>query len=721
MNPMEVEVPPDANIPSGGATAAQRGDGYAQLELPTQRGAIPIAPIDFQDDRLVLGFPGTVVPWRAAYPVRLREFGSDEPSVDLVHVAVIAVVPAAEGLLQLTTGEGLWDVGGRWPLAADLLQVPVEDGIRPEEAELGAEAGQADQPDPLALGPEELDHLLGGGIMSGPHFGLMAVRWPPPEPAEEEEAAADMSEEPGLEPRAHSGGEDGGGEVLPPPRPNGADPPRAGATASAEGEEAPGFVTADSHDSAAEGAGKAKAQPPIPLLGKTPIEEVPKKAARRPPAPRTPTPEREVQPKRQSTNSLMSEILDRISGMAEQQGLMQSQFLKVGERLENLERGRGVHQVATPGRNTSSAAGRGTGIGAWGSPYAGLPAPKAAGPADTPPPPPPPGLGSGRGGNPGPTPIQGTRVNGQIAPAVGGTPLFAAQAGDSTESQLVPAGMGPRAQVLAEVGQPPGSRAPRGPGGRSVSGLDLPRPPGEDETADGTELDPIRALTRALQAATRQPAEASLLGDADEGPSFSGARGAAAYAREKSRFQSNPDAAFRDLQRRVRAIRGVADNGPTGFPALLQELPFESYMTLKRTACLLLHLAQAGEQRDFELMRGLTAQGIRWIVTALECPHDPLMAWRMTFLMDPTPLTHPRRTSTNLDLNSSVLDPSQLTAVLGVARDLDLLSRRLGSPGGGGGAALAQEAGGGGDPAAKAKAKAKAKARPKGKAAPPEV
>ena len=310
-------------------------------------------------------------------------------------------------------------------------------------------------------------------------------------------------------------------------------------------------------------------------------------------------------------------------------------------------------------------------------------------------------------------------VNGRPAAAVGGTALFGGATPPSADAcQLAPYG-GARDAVLGEVGPPPTSRPPRGPGGASALALDLPRAPGADPAAERADDDPIRALAMALRQITRPP-ETPLLTESDEGSSFSGARGAAAYAREKARFQANPDASFRDLQRRVRSIRGVADSAPTGFPALLQELPFESYNTLKRTACLLLHLAQAAESRDLELKRGLTAQGLRWIALALECPHDPLMAWRMTFLMDPTPLTHPRRTSTTLDLNSSILEPGQLTAVLGVARDLDLLSRRLGGPppptGGGGGESAAS----GAEVVPKPKGRPKPKARPKGQAAAPE-
>lgn len=46
-------------------------------------------------------------------------------------------------------------------------------------------------------------------------------------------------------------------------------------------------------------------------------------------------------------------------------------------------------------------------------------------------------------------------------------------------------------------------------------------------------------------------------------------------------------------------------------------------------------------------------------------------------------MSQPRRSPGGLDLNSSILDPSQHTAVLGMARDMDLLNRRLGAMTGG--------------------------------------
>lgn len=75
-----------------------------------------------------------------------------------------------------------------------------------------------------------------------------------------------------------------------------------------------------------------------------------------------------------------------------------------------------------------------------------------------------------------------------------------------------------------------------------------------------------------------------------------------------------------------------------------------------------------------------------------QVPRDPLLAWRLTFLPDPVPMSQPRRSPGGLGLNSSILDSSQLTAVLGMARDMDLLSRRLGAMTG-----TYQEKGDGGD------------------------
>jgi hypothetical protein len=54
-----------------------------------------------------------------------------------------------------------------------------------------------------------------------------------------------------------------------------------------------------------------------------------------------------------------------------------------------------------------------------------------------------------------------------------------------------------------------------------------------------------------------------------------------------------------------------------------------------------------------------------------------LVAWRLNFLADPVPLSTPSRAAVVFDLNGSFMDPAQITATLGMTRDMDLLSRRL--------------------------------------------
>ncbi len=70
-------------------------------------------------------------------------------------------------------------------------------------------------------------------------------------------------------------------------------------------------------------------------------------------------------------------------------------------------------------------------------------------------------------------------------------------------------------------------------------------------------------------------------------------------------------------------------------------------------------------------------QAIRWVVLDLENPRDALTAWRLTFLPDPVPMQTPTRSTAGLDLNNTLLDASQLTATLGMSREMDLLSKRL--------------------------------------------
>jgi hypothetical protein len=168
----------------------------------------------------------------------------------------------------------------------------------------------------------------------------------------------------------------------------------------------------------------------------------------------------------------------------------------------------------------------------------------------------------------------------------------------------------------------------------------------------------------------------SLLSDNNGGES-SGARGAEAYAREKRKFDEDPDHSYLDAKSRVRNMLDRGDSNLTGWIGLLKELPFGTYNTKKKVTCGLLHVLDAFDKNNLPLARGLTTQLLRWMVLDLEAPKDPALSWRMTFLADPVPLVCPQKTSSLLDINSSILNPSQLTAAMGMSRDLELLNKRL--------------------------------------------
>ena len=69
-----------------------------------------------------------------------------------------------------------------------------------------------------------------------------------------------------------------------------------------------------------------------------------------------------------------------------------------------------------------------------------------------------------------------------------------------------------------------------------------------------------------------------------------------------------------------------------------------------------------------------------WIALSLgfkEMSQDPQSAWLMSFLPDPTQMQHAPRHVSGLDLNSMTLDPSHLTAIMGLSRDLELMKKRI--------------------------------------------
>ena len=211
--------------------------------------------------------------------------------------------------------------------------------------------------------------------------------------------------------------------------------------------------------------------------------------------------------------------------------------------------------------------------------------------------------------------------------------------------------------ILAEVGVAPKSL----PGKASGSRPDEP-----------INRDQVKAMITEMFQSENQ----SLLTDGNDGD-VSGARGAVAYAREKSKFENNPHQAYLDFRNKARRILGRGGSQPTTFKHLMTELPFGTMNNRKRMALLLLTMLDEVEQGNWHMVSGLMVHAMRCIVFDFENPRDPLTSWRLTFQPDPIPMQCPVRTSQGMDLNSSLLDPSQLTSTLGMARDMELLSKRL--------------------------------------------
>jgi len=215
------------------------------------------------------------------------------------------------------------------------------------------------------------------------------------------------------------------------------------------------------------------------------------------------------------------------------------------------------------------------------------------------------------------------------------------------------------ASVLAEVGVAP----------KSAPGKASSVRPGEI-----LDREQIRQMVSSMmQESSGGP---NLLSDGAD-TDVSGARGAVAYAREKTKFENNPLTAYNDFRVKARRLLGRGGSQPTTFKHLMSELPFGTMNNRKRMALLLLTMLDEMEAGNQAMVQGLMVQAMRWIILDLENPRDPLTSWRLTFQPDPIPMQCPVRSAGGLDLNSSLLDPAQLTSTLGMSRDMELLSKRL--------------------------------------------
>jgi hypothetical protein len=168
-----------------------------------------------------------------------------------------------------------------------------------------------------------------------------------------------------------------------------------------------------------------------------------------------------------------------------------------------------------------------------------------------------------------------------------------------------------------------------------------------------------------------------LLLDGNANSDISGARGATAYARQKMIFEKTPEMCWSDGRARARDQLGRGADEPTRFPALIHEFAWGSFATAKRAFAAFAAIAESMDKEDWGRARGLTMQAMRWLVLSIESPKDPATAWRLTFLADPANLSCPSRGSQGIDLNATFLCPHQLTATIGLGRDLEMLNRRL--------------------------------------------
>ena len=119
-----------------------------------------------------------------------------------------------------------------------------------------------------------------------------------------------------------------------------------------------------------------------------------------------------------------------------------------------------------------------------------------------------------------------------------------------------------------------------------------------------------------------------------------------------------PNNAWLDGQMRSRETLGRAPGEPTKFAGLVTEYPFGSFMTLERAFTAVAAIADAFDQEDVNMARGRTMQALRWLLFSLQSPKDQSLAWKMTFLPDPTHLVCPARATTAIDLNDTILSPN---------------------------------------------------------------
>ena len=151
----------------------------------------------------------------------------------------------------------------------------------------------------------------------------------------------------------------------------------------------------------------------------------------------------------------------------------------------------------------------------------------------------------------------------------------------------------------------------------------------------------------------------------DESLKFGGSRGAAAFAREMSRWETHPEEALYAVDKSARSMVGARPGTPFRLGDVIGSLPFMTYLTKKRAFGLLCEVGEAQLQGDHNLAMGLVGQGLRWLALSLALKEEEEAAWRKPDLF-----------------TGHLQDVRQLTALCGLLRDEDSLQLRLHKAGG---------------------------------------
>jgi len=581
---------------------------------------LPVIPVSLDGVALVVVVPHNYVTWLPPVLFALTD-GDGSPSADGQRVtgAYIVLGPDAAHAMSRSDGSSGWVEDGRWPATPALVA-----GLENLAADITAQQVVTSRnflegslpPTDLTVGPMEIDLTFQGGLGAGRWSGLLSVPWPPPEPLAE----------PPHDPTDVDGEADDGGRGRPstapvPLMPNSAHRPVSDLTrpsvAAREGK-----------------GGKA--------VGKTPTQNQ-----------RINTLAEDVQGLSAQMASLADLVRDSLQ--AKQTAASAPAESPAGPVVRDPFMGIGNPYLRSPPPPTSSNPFLAPRVGA----FAGTSPPPLAGTMVT--------------GYAGPTPLHkapswSPPQAGMMGPALT-RPSAVGQAGSTifggSSAAQMDGGQASRNEVMdmirsvvAEIGGPP-----------SV-GVGRTSPPPADQPVGRDE---IRMMIQDLLPDRNQPSLTADAGDLDT----SGARGAVAYAREKQKFENNPDQVFVDFRNKARRILGRHGSSPTAFSHLMTELPFGTMNNRKRMALVLLTVLDEMEMNNAAMARGLVVQALRWIILDLENPRDSLTSWRLTYLPDPVPLTGPTRASAGLDLNHSLLCPAQLTATLGMSRDMELLTKRI--------------------------------------------